>query len=130
MTMTPDADLVTAFREGGGAGRPVVGGVKVCRSSNRDRAVGTAHRLWPTELLPGEPARLLPTPAYFGQACEPVTRDTVDQAVTWGDDEGEHIDTVRACPRAGFDEVYVGRIGPDRASFLDAHRELVRPAPR
>ncbi|GAA1090974.1 TIGR03557 family F420-dependent LLM class oxidoreductase [Kitasatospora arboriphila] len=130
VTMTPDADLVAAFREGGGAGKPVVGGVKVCWSSNREKAVDTVHRLWPTELLPGELAQLLPTPAHFEQAGELVTRDMIDDAVTCGDDAQQHIDTVRGYARAGFDEVYVGQVGPDQEVFFDAYRELVLPALR
>ncbi|WP_431683165.1 TIGR03557 family F420-dependent LLM class oxidoreductase [Kitasatospora sp. KL5] len=127
VTMTPDADLVGTFREGGGAGKPVVGGVKVCWSSNRDKAVDTVHRLWPSELLPGELAQILPTPAHFEQAAELVTPEMVEESVTCGDDVQEHIDTVRAYARAGFDEVYVGQIGPDQAMFFDAYRELVLP---
>ncbi|MFF3006734.1 TIGR03557 family F420-dependent LLM class oxidoreductase [Kitasatospora sp. NPDC057940] len=130
VTMTPDADLVGAFREGGGGKKKVVGGVKVCWSSNRDNAVDTAHRLWPTELLPGELAQILPTPAHFEQASELVTREMVSDAVTCGDAVEEHVETVRAYARAGFDEVYVGQIGPDQEVFFDAYRELVLPALR
>ncbi|MEV8098227.1 TIGR03557 family F420-dependent LLM class oxidoreductase [Kitasatospora sp. NPDC085879] len=130
VTMTPDADLVAAFRDGGGAGKPVVGGAKVCWSSNRDKAVDTVHRLWPTELLPGELAQILPTPAHFEQAGELVTRAMVAEAVTCGDDAQQHIDTVRGYARAGFDEVYVGQVGPDQEVFFDAYRELVLPALR
>ncbi|GAA4983276.1 TIGR03557 family F420-dependent LLM class oxidoreductase [Kitasatospora paranensis] len=128
VTMSPDADLVAAYRDAGGTGKTVVGGVKVCWSSNRDKAVDTAHRLWPTELLPGELAQILPTPTHFEQASELVTREMVADAVTCGDDEDEHIDTVRAYQRAGFDEVYIGQIGPDQEIFFDAYRELVLPA--
>ncbi|GAA4883151.1 TIGR03557 family F420-dependent LLM class oxidoreductase [Kitasatospora terrestris] len=128
VTMTPDADLVGAFREGGGEGRKVVGGVKVCWSSDRLKAVDVVHRLWPTELLPGELAQLLPTPTHFEQATELVTRDMVADAVTCGDAVEEHVETVRAYARAGFDEVYVGQIGPDQADFFDAYRDQVLPA--
>ncbi|GAA2276311.1 MULTISPECIES: TIGR03557 family F420-dependent LLM class oxidoreductase [Kitasatospora] len=44
VTMTPDGDLAEAFRRGGGVGKPVVGGVKVCWSSDQDKAVDTVHR--------------------------------------------------------------------------------------
>ncbi|MFH8386726.1 LLM class flavin-dependent oxidoreductase [Kitasatospora sp. NPDC018058] len=105
VTMTPDADLVGAFRHGGGEGKKVVGGVKVCWSSNREKAVDVVHRLWPTELLPGELAQILPTPAHFEQASKLVTRDMVADAVTCGDDAEEHVETVLAYARAGFDGV-------------------------
>ncbi|MFB7908286.1 TIGR03557 family F420-dependent LLM class oxidoreductase [Kitasatospora sp. NPDC056076] len=130
VTMTPDADLVAAFREHGGHGKKVLGGVKVCWSSNRDNAVELVHRLWPTELLPGELAQVLPTPAHFEQASQLVTREMVTDAVTCGDKAEEHVEAVSAYARAGFDEVYVGQIGPDQEVFFDAYRELVLPALR
>ncbi|MFE2917005.1 TIGR03557 family F420-dependent LLM class oxidoreductase [Kitasatospora indigofera] len=130
VTMTPDAELVAAFRRSGGAGKKVVGGVKVCWSSDREKAVDVVHRLWPTELLPGELAQILPTPAHFEQASELVTREMVSKAVTCGDEVEEHVETVRAYARAGFDEVYVGQIGPDQEMFFDAYRELILPALR
>ncbi|MBB4986817.1 MULTISPECIES: TIGR03557 family F420-dependent LLM class oxidoreductase [Streptomyces] len=130
VTMTPDSDLVGAFREGGGAGGKVVGGVKVCWSGDRDKAVHLVHRLWPTELLPGELAQLLPTPAHFEQASELVTLEAVADTVTCGDDVDEHVETVRAYAQAGFDEVYVGQIGPDQEAFFDSYQELVLPALR
>ncbi|KJY33056.1 LLM class F420-dependent oxidoreductase [Streptomyces sp. NRRL S-495] len=130
VTMTPDADLVRAFHDGGGAGKPVIGGVKVCWGPDRDSAVDTVHRLWPTELLPGELAQVLPTPAHFEQASELVTREMVAEAVTCGDDPDEHTRTVRAYADAGFDEVYVGQIGPDQTAFFDAYAGNVLPALR
>ncbi len=128
VTMTPDRALVEAFRSAGGAGKPVIGGVKVCWGADRDQAVRTAHRLWPTELLPGELAQILPTPTHFEQASELVTPEMVAKTVTCGDDEQEHVGTLRAYVAAGFDEVYVGQIGPDNDAFFDHYRDGVLPA--
>ncbi|GLW55468.1 LLM class F420-dependent oxidoreductase [Kitasatospora phosalacinea] len=128
VTMTPDADLVAAFRGAGGAGKPVVGGLKVCWSADREAAIDEVHRRWPTELLPGELAQLLPTPAHFEQASTLVTRDMVADAVVCGDDVDAHVEAVLAYPRAGFDEVYVGQIGPDQDAFFEAYRTRVLPA--
>ncbi|WP_031523615.1 hypothetical protein [Streptomyces sp. NRRL F-5123] len=47
--MEPDAELVGAFRRGGGGDKTVGGGLKVCWDTDRDRAVDTVHRLWATE---------------------------------------------------------------------------------
>lgn len=126
--MTPDRDLVGAFRADGGAGKPVIGGVKVCWNDDRDKAVDLVHRLWPTELLPGELAQLLPTPAHFEQASELVTPEMVAEAVTCGNDVDEHVATLRSYVDAGFDEVYVGQIGPDNEAFFDHYRREVLPA--
>ncbi|MEU8956559.1 LLM class F420-dependent oxidoreductase [Streptomyces sp. NPDC048518] len=127
VTMTPDSDLVEQFRRAGGGGKPVIGGLKVCWGPDREQAVDTAHRLWPTDHLPGELGQLLPTPKHFEQASELVTRDMISSAVTCGDDVEEHVKAVRAYAQAGFDEVYVNQIGPDQQGFFDFYRTSVLP---
>jgi G6PDH family F420-dependent oxidoreductase len=128
VTMQPDADLVGAFREAGGAGKPVLGGLKVCWNPDRDWAVKTVHRLWPTELLPGELAQILPTPRHFEQAAELVTEQQVADAVPCGDDVDEHMESVRAYVDAGFDQVFVNQIGQQYHGFFDFYRQQMLPA--
>ncbi|MET9470196.1 TIGR03557 family F420-dependent LLM class oxidoreductase [Streptomyces sp. NPDC006544] len=128
VTMGPDEEAIATFREAGGTGRPVVGGLKVCWDQDRDAAVETAYRLWPTEHLPGELNQILPTPAHFEQASELVTRRQVSEAVPCGSDAEEHLEAIRAYVDAGFDEVYVGQIGENQEEFFAAYREKILPA--
>lgn len=126
VTMPPDTELIGRYRTAGGAG-PVLGGVKVCWSEDRVRAVTAVHRLWPSELLPGELAQVLSTPSHFAQATELVTEEMVAKAVTCGDDPRDHADRLRGYVDAGFDEVYVGQIGQEQEGFFDFYREQVLP---
>ncbi|MCT4357058.1 TIGR03557 family F420-dependent LLM class oxidoreductase [Streptomyces sp. Je 1-79] len=126
--MGPERELIDVFRRSGGAGKPVVGGLKVCWDSDRERAVDTVHRLWPSELLPGELGQILPTPTHFEQAAQLVTRDQVAESVPCGNDPDDHVGAIRAYVDAGFDEVYVGQIGPARQDFFDNYRKAVLPA--
>ncbi|MFF8262110.1 TIGR03557 family F420-dependent LLM class oxidoreductase [Streptomyces virginiae] len=128
VTMGPDEEAIGRFRDAGGGGKPVIGGLKVCWGADRDAAVDTAHRLWPSEHLPGELAQILPTPAHFEQASRLVTREEVSASVPCGDDVEEHLEAVRGYVDAGFDEVYVGQIGPDQDSFFAAARDKLLPA--
>jgi G6PDH family F420-dependent oxidoreductase len=64
----PDTELISRFRSGGGEGKPVHAGTKVCYGRDEAEARRTAHRLWPNEVLPGELAQILPTPEHFEQA--------------------------------------------------------------
>ncbi|WP_333767789.1 TIGR03557 family F420-dependent LLM class oxidoreductase [Streptomyces sp. IBSBF 2435] len=130
VTMQPDTDLVERFRRAGGGSKPVIGGLKVCWDTDRDRAVKTAHRLWPNEQLPGELAQLLPTPAHFEQASTLVTEQMIADALTCGDKAADHLDAVGAYANAGFDEVYVNQIGPDQKQFFDFYRTEVLPGLR
>lgn len=127
VTMGPARGLIERFRSAGGVDKPVIGGVKVCWNSDLGAAVEIAHRLWPTEALPGELAQLLPNPANFEQASQLVTPERVADAITCGDDPGEHLATLRGFLEAGYDEVYVGQIGPDNVDFFEAYRDEVLP---
>ncbi|MER7800242.1 TIGR03557 family F420-dependent LLM class oxidoreductase [Streptomyces parvulus] len=127
VTMSPDADLVGQFRRAGGGQKPVLGGMKVCWGTDRGQAVKTAHRLWPTQFLPGELGQVLPDPAHFEQASTLVTEEAVAEGMVCGNDVDEHVGAVAAYVDAGFDEVYVGQIGPDQQGFFDFYRADVLP---
>ncbi|MEE4546906.1 TIGR03557 family F420-dependent LLM class oxidoreductase [Streptomyces sp. V4-01] len=127
VTMQPDSSLVERFRRSGGADKPVVGGLKVCWDTDRQRAVKTVHRLWPNEQLPGELAQILPTPEHFQQASSLVTEEMVSGAVVCGDRADDHVEAVGAYAQADFDEVYINQIGPDQRQFFGFYRDQVLP---
>ena len=127
ITMSPDEEMVTRYRKGGGGAKLVQGGTKVCWGPDRDEAVRTAHRLWPNELLPGELGQVLPTVRHFEQATRLVTEEQVAESLTCGDDPDEHIRTLQAFVDAGFDTVFVQQIGPDQRGFFDFYRTRVLP---
>ncbi len=127
ITMTPEEEMVTRFREGGGGAKPVSGGTKVCYGTDREECVRTVHRLWPNELLPGEMGQVLPSPRHFEQLHELVTEDMVREQSVCGDDVDEHVSALKAFADAGFDRVYVNQIGPDQRGFFDFYRTKVLP---
>jgi G6PDH family F420-dependent oxidoreductase len=129
-TVVPNADAVERFRSGATRGKLVQGGVKVCWSSDEARARQTVHRLWPNEGLPGELAQVLPTPEHFEQASQLVTEEMVGEEVPCGPDPERHAEAIREYERAGFDELYIGQIGPEQDEFFSAYREEVLPRVR
>jgi len=120
----PDADLLKAYRDAGGKG-PAQGGFKVCHAPTVEEGLETAHRIWPTEGLPGELAQVLPQPEHFEQATSLVTRDML--SLPTGPDPEPYIAQVRSFADAGFDEVYVAQIGPRQDEFFRFWREEVTP---
>jgi G6PDH family F420-dependent oxidoreductase len=127
-TTGPDEDAVQRFRSRSGAGGKLVqGGLKVCWGDDESEAVKTVHRLWPNEVLPGELAQILPTPAHFEQACTLVTEDMIAEEVACGPDVERHVQAIEEYAKAGFDELYISQIGPEQDAFFSAYREHVLP---
>ncbi|BBZ37976.1 TIGR03557 family F420-dependent LLM class oxidoreductase [Mycobacterium conspicuum] len=126
-TTSPSRELLSEFRAAGGAGKPSQAGFKVCHAATVEEGVGTAHRLWPNEHLPGELAQILPTPAHFEQASSLVTASAVEQAVPCGPDIKPYLERIREFSEAGFDEVYIQQIGPSQDGFFDFWESKVVP---
>ena len=104
----------------------LIAALKVCWDAYESRARKLAHELWPTECLPGQLNQELPMPAHFEQAASIVTEDMVAAKVVCGPDPERHADAIAEYLDAGFDEVYVGQIGPDQLDFLDFFNKEVR----
>lgn len=124
--VTPDASLVQGFRDAGGTG-PTQGGTKVCWSRDAAAARATVHRLWANQGLPGELSQILPTPQHFMQASSIVTEEMATESVACGDDVEAHVAQLQQYVDAGYDEVYVGQIGPEQDGFFDFYATEVLP---
>jgi G6PDH family F420-dependent oxidoreductase len=126
VTVGPDEDAVDQYRDAGGTG-PITGGLKVCWGEDRDECVRTVHRLWPNEALSGELSQVLPSPHHFEQATALVTEQHISEALPCGNDPEEHISAIQEYIEAGFDEIFVGQIGPDHDGFVDFYAREILP---
>jgi G6PDH family F420-dependent oxidoreductase len=126
VTTSPDADSIERFRGGGGEGKLVQAGAKVCYGRDEAEARRTAHRLWPNDGLPGELAQVLATPEHFEQATELVTEEMIAETVPCGPDLERHIESLQEYADAGVDELYVQQIGGGR-EFFEAYAREVLP---
>ena len=126
VSVGPDRDGVQSYRAHSGRGA-TTSGLKVCWGEDRDECVRTVHRLWPNEVLEGEVAQILPSPRHFEQATAHVTEQQISDAVACGPNPEEHIAAIQEIVDAGFDEVYVGQIGPDHEGFVDFYAREVLP---
>lgn len=125
MCVQPNADFVRLYRECGGGERPVQGGLKVCWGPDQNQARKAMHRLWPTDVIPGESAQLLPLPRHFGQLAELVTEEMI--TAPCGPDLNVHLNAVREYTKAGFDEVFIGQVGGHHEGFFEFYAQQVLP---
>ncbi len=116
---SPSADTVSAYRDAGGSGE-VIGQLTVCWDRDRERAIDTAHEVWPNAGLPGQLAQDLPTWTHFEQASQLVTREMIAEQVVCGHDIEAVASAAQKYIDAGFTAVHLHQVGQDQRGFLQS----------
>ena len=115
---SPSRETVDAYRKAGGEG-DVIGQLTVCFGRDREKAIDTAHEIWPNAGIPGQLSQDLPTYTHFEQAAELVTRDAIAEEIPCGDDVDAVVEAVTEFADAGFTMLHFHQVGPDQQGFLD-----------
>jgi coenzyme F420-dependent glucose-6-phosphate dehydrogenase len=124
--VAPDAAVVDAFEAAGGVDKPRFAQLKVCWAPDRDDAVATARRWFPTDALPPALLSELATPDELAGAAELVDDERIGRSIVCGPDVEPVAAAVRRLVATGFTRVYLHQVGPDQAGFLAfVQRELV-----
>jgi len=122
----PERELLVAFDDAGGTGKPRYGQLTVCWAESEQQARRTAFEIWPNAALQGPLGQELPLPSHFEAAAGMVTEDDVAKTVVCGPDAERYAEAIDAFADAGYDHVYVHQVGPDQDGFLRfAERELL-----
>ena len=125
VSTAPDPEVVSAYREEGGAG-VAYGMLTVCWAESEAEARSTALEWWPNGALRGTLGQELPLPSHFEQAAAMVDESSIAEAIVCGPDPQAHLGAIREFADAGFDTVYVHQVGPAQDGFMDFYaREIV-----
>jgi G6PDH family F420-dependent oxidoreductase len=126
ISTAPDEQVVQAFEEEGGRGKPRIGMMHVCYGPDEQEARRYAHEVWPNGGLTGSLSQELAQPEHFEQAAQTVTEDDVAESVPCGPDPEPILEQIRQFDEAGFDHVYIHQVGPNQEEFLRfARQELL-----
>jgi coenzyme F420-dependent glucose-6-phosphate dehydrogenase len=124
---TADEEVINAFNQSGGTGKPRYGELTVCWAKNEDQAEQTAYRLWPISGLNGPLMSELALPAYFEQASTMIDARTVAKTVICGPDAQRHLEEIQKYAQAGYDHVFVHQVGPDQEGFFQFYERKILP---
>ena len=127
VSTAPDEELVQAFRDAGGDGKPCYGQLTVCFAEDRDEAVKTAFEQWPNAALGGELGQELAMPSHYRAAAEVLTPEQVAEKVVCGPDPDEHRRAIAEFEDAGFSRVYVHQVGRDQEPFFGFYEREILP---
>ncbi|WOX20406.1 LLM class F420-dependent oxidoreductase [Streptomyces solicathayae] len=127
----PERELVDAFDEHGGAGKPRIGQLPLCYDTDRDAAVERAHEQFRWALGGWRVNAELPLPAGFAQASAAVRPEDVAREIPCGDDTYAVVDAVRPYAEAGFTDLALVQVGGEhQLSFLHWAESTLLPALR
>jgi probable non-F420 flavinoid oxidoreductase len=119
--------VIEAFREGGGAGKPMYLQAHVAYAPDEGAALAAAHEQWRTNALTGPLLWDAPLPAELDAAAAFVRPEDVRASVRVSSDLGRHRAWLEADRELGFERVFVHQVGLDQLRFLDAFGRHVLP---
>ena len=127
ISVGPQPDIIEAFDQAGGRGKPHYGQLTVCWGEDEAEARRTAVEWWPNMALPGQLSQELPLPSHFDSAAQLVREEDMAEMIPIGPDPERHRAKVREFFDAGYDHVYVHQIGPDQEGFFRFYEREVIP---
>jgi coenzyme F420-dependent glucose-6-phosphate dehydrogenase len=128
ISTAPQRELVEAFHDNGGDGKPVYGQLTVCVGPDVQEARDEALEWWPNTSVPGELGVELTEPQQFEDAAQLVTADLVAEKVACGPGADRIVEKVGEFVDAGFGRVFIHQIGPRQEEFLEFSKGELLPA--
>ena len=87
----------------------------------------TVHEIWPNGGITGQLSQDLPTWTHFEEAAAMVSEEAATKSIPCGPDLSEHRRAIERYADAGFDELYIGQIGPEQEGFFDVYAREILP---
>jgi G6PDH family F420-dependent oxidoreductase len=122
----PDAQLVRAYRDAGGAG-PCYAEASLCYAADEEQAEKTLLETHRFGVLDWNVLPELPGPESFEAATRTARAEDLTDSTPVGPDVERHVESLRKYVEAGFDHVVVTPIGPDQDAFFGFWESELRP---
>jgi coenzyme F420-dependent glucose-6-phosphate dehydrogenase len=122
------ARVIQAFREGGGAGKPVHLQWAISWAPDEDEAEAQALDQWSAAAIGGEVNWDIRRPADFDQAARFVSGKDVRETVFVSADLGRHRARLAEYAALGASMVHLHQVGRNQKAFIDTFGAKVLPA--
>jgi probable non-F420 flavinoid oxidoreductase len=120
-------EVIGAFREGGGEGKPLHLQAHVSWDPDEDRARAELLRQWRFVALPPLLSQELELPEQMDAASRHAPVEALQEAVLVSSDTARHAEALASYAELGLDRVYLHQVGTDQERFIDAFGEHVLP---
>ncbi|HSO53283.1 MAG TPA: TIGR03885 family FMN-dependent LLM class oxidoreductase [Actinomycetes bacterium] len=122
-------EVIEAFREGGGEGKPLYLQVHLSWAADEEAALAVAYDQWRSNVFDPVLGMELALPEEFDAAARYVTPEDVRSAVLVSADLGRHTAWLGEYLELGFDRLYLHEVGQaeHQRPFIDAFGSKVVP---
>ena len=121
------AEIISAFRKGGGEGKPLYLQVHVSYAATEKQARWNAFDQWRSNAVTATIAETLRTPEDFDGASACVRPEDMDRHVRISSAAGRHVEWLREDEAMGFEQTYVHNVGRNQIEFIDFYGNEVLP---
>jgi len=120
-------EIITAFREGGGEGKPVLAQAKLAWGHDEAKLREDAFRQWGTNLVQGQVVWEIPIPQHFDELAALLGPEDLDQTVRVSTDLHQHAAWLNDYAELGVDELILHNVASNQAAFIEAFGAEVLP---
>ncbi len=120
-------EVVKAWKENGGEGKPMVLKVQLSYDKDEEKALQGAHEQWKTNVFGSDMLAELRTPLQFEQASEHVKPEEVKKHVNVSNSTDQHIEWLESYIDLGFRELDLHNVNKNQEQFIEAFSDKVLP---
>jgi coenzyme F420-dependent glucose-6-phosphate dehydrogenase len=111
--------MISAFREGGGNGKPLILKVQLSYGSSDEEAFNGALSQWKTNIFKSNMLSELKTPEQFEAAGELIDPDIMKDHVKISSNLNKHADWINEYASLGFDEIVLHNVNTNQKQFIE-----------
>ncbi len=120
--------VVEAFRQGGGEGKPMYLKVQLSYAADEEKALQGAYEQWRTNIFKSVLLADLRSPKQFDAAAEFVKPEDMYKYVRISARPEQHIEWLQKYIELGFSELYLHNVNREQQAFIEVFGEKVLPA--
>jgi probable non-F420 flavinoid oxidoreductase len=120
-------EVVDAFRNNGGEGKPVYLKAQISYSRDEDAALTGAYNQWKTNIFKETVLGDLPSPAHFDALAKHVKPEDVAEMVRTSSDPEQHLEWIRQDMELGFEKIILHNVNREQEEFIEDFGQSVLP---
>lgn len=127
VTTSPNEEVIKAFKDNGGKGKPMYIQFTVCFGDDEEKCAELAVKQWPIAGFKGPVNTEFRRPKDFEAAAAMVTKDTIKESMPCGPNIKKYKESIEKALDLGFTHIYLNQVGHEQEKFMRFYKEKLIP---